>query len=262
MAENKKIVSIEKRIPELRKYRKKKLVRHLAILIGFFAILILITLYFLSPFSKVGGIYVNGTKQLTENEVRAESGIKEKQFVFAINNKKVSQTLQKNKLIKKAEVKKEGINHYQINITENNTIGYQQKGALYYDILENGYLMNSRARKFPIGNQMIFVGFKNGETLKAMVKELKQLPEDVKQAISEIHLQPEKNDKERILLYMNDGNKVSATISSFAEKMKYYPSIVGQLKPGQKGTIDLEVGSYFQSYYKQNQENKEQEKKK
>ncbi|EJI6715341.1 cell division protein FtsQ/DivIB, partial [Listeria innocua] len=39
MAENKRVVSIENRIPELKKYRKKKLIRHLAILIGIFAIL-------------------------------------------------------------------------------------------------------------------------------------------------------------------------------------------------------------------------------
>ena len=50
------------------------------------------------------------------------------------------------------------------------------------------------------------------------------------------------------ILYMNDGNEVSATIRTFAEKMVHYPAIVSQLEPYQRGVINLEVGSYFKAF--------------
>ncbi|WP_239254622.1 cell division protein FtsQ/DivIB [Listeria ilorinensis] len=257
MAENRKVVSIEKRIPELKKYRRKKLIRHLAILIGFFAILILITLYFISPYSKVDTIYVSGNRQLTEDEVRKASGIKQGEYVFAINSSNVSDQLEKNELIKKAKVEKSGINDYRITITENKTVGYEEKDGGYYDILENGVMLDNKKTSFPIGNEPLFVGFKNGQVLKDMVSQLNKLDEDIQGAISEIHLEPTDSDPEHIRLYMNDGNQVVASINSFADKMQYYPSIAAQLNEGQRGVIDMEVGSYFQSYYKQNEEKKQ-----
>ncbi|WP_088809575.1 MULTISPECIES: cell division protein FtsQ/DivIB [Listeria] len=262
MTDNKKIISIENKIPELKRYRKKKLIRHLAILVGFFAVLILITLYFLSPFSKVDQIYVSGNRQLTENEIRQASGVDSSDFVIAVNNSKVEKQLEKQELIKKAVVEKDGLRNLKLKITEYKTVGYMEKDGMYYDILENGKILNDNAQKFPIGNRALYVGFKNGTVLKDMVEQMNQLPEEVIRAISEVHLDPKKSDAEHIVLYMNDGNQVSATIPTFAEKMSYYPSIVAQLQEGQKGVINLEVGAYFESYYKQNEAKKSEEQKK
>ncbi|EDO0827625.1 cell division protein FtsQ/DivIB [Listeria monocytogenes] len=256
MAENKRVISIENRIPELKKYRKKKLVRHLAILIGIFVILIAITLYFLSPLSKLDKIAVSGNKQLTENEVRKESGLEVGEFVLGIRNGKTEDRLKKNTLIKDATVSKEGLNDVQINITEFKTIGYQQQGGKYYDVLESGIMLTDQPRQFPIGNDLLFQNFKNGKTLEKMVAQINKLPKDVVSSISEVIYSPTKSDQNHIELYMNDGNQVSADISTFAEKMQHYPAIVAQLAKGQKGVIDIEVGSYFQSYYQQNAEKK------
>lgn len=262
MAENKKIVSIEDKIPELKRYRKKKLIRHLTILVGFFAVLILVTLYFLSPFSKVNEIYVSGNRQLTENEVRQVTGLDNTDFIVTVNNQKIKNKLEKQELIKKATVEKKGLQNLKINISEYQTVGYVEKKGMYYDILESGKILNDNAQKFPIGNRALYVGFKNDETLHDMVEQINQLPEEVARAISEIHLEPKKSDAEHVMLYMNDGNQVSATIPTFAEKMSFYPSLVAQLQEGQKGVINLEVGSYFESYYKQNEDVKAAEEKK
>lgn len=95
MAKNRKVVSIESRIPELKKYRKKRLVRHLILLIGFFVLLILATLYFLSPVSKVETIYVSGNRELTEQDVRSDSGVRKGDYMIATNNKNVAEQLEK-----------------------------------------------------------------------------------------------------------------------------------------------------------------------
>ena len=42
-------------------------------------------------------------------------------------------------------------------------------------------------------------------------------------------------DQDRIKLYMNDGYVVTASIKTFADRMKTYPSIVSQLDGGKRG---------------------------
>ncbi|MBC1334199.1 cell division protein FtsQ/DivIB [Listeria booriae] len=251
---NKKIVSIESRIPELKKYRKKKLVRHMSIIISIFVLLILITLYFLSPLSKVQRIYVDGNKQVDEQTVLKEGNLNLDEFVFGLRKAKSADALEQNPLIKKATVELQGLNTLHVHITENKTIGYQEKDGKYYDVLETGKLLTTQPKEFPIGNNPIFSNFKNGTVLKDMVSQLMDLPEGVLLSISEIHFAPTKSDDEHIKLYMNDGNEVSATINTFAEKMSHYPSIVAQLKADQKGIIDLEIGSYFRTYLKDKEE--------
>lgn len=256
MAENRRVISMESRVPELKKYRRKKLLRHLTILVSFFALLILITVYFLSPLSKLSVIYVEGNKQLTEQDVKDQSDLEIGEYIFAINKKQVAAHLKKNKLVKKATVTQQGLNRIQLHIEEYQTIGYEQKDGSYYDILENGILLKNQSRKFPIGNSLLFKNFQNGSLLKSLIKEVGQLPDDVRESISEIIYEPTKTDKKHIHLFMNDGNQVQATIYSFADKMKHYPQIVSQLQEGQKGTIDLEVGTIFESYYQQNKQKK------
>lgn len=254
MAENRRVVSIEKRIPELKKYRRKKLFRHLAILIGFFVLLIMITIYFLSPLSKLSEIYVEGNKQLTDQQVKEKSTLETGEYIFAINKKQVVKALEKSTLIKKVKVTQPSMNNIELHIEEYETIGYQQKNGRYYDVLENGILLQNQSRKFPIGNSLLFKGFKNGSLLKMLVKEINKLPDDVRESISEVIYEPTKTDKKHIHLYMNDGNQVEATIYGFASKMKNYSEIVSQLREGQKGTVDLEVGTIFESYYQQNKQ--------
>ncbi|EUJ28440.1 cell division protein FtsQ [Listeria cornellensis FSL F6-0969] len=226
----------------------------MSILISIFVLLILITLYFLSPLSKVQRIYVDGNHQVDEQTILTEGNLNLEAFVFGINKSKSIASLEKNPLIKEAAIELQGLNTLRVRITENKTIGYQEKAGQYFDILETGKLLTTQPKQFPIGNNPIFSGFKNGQVLEDMVSQLNELPEGVLLSISEIHFAPTKSDDEHISLYMNDGNQVSATISTFAEKMAHYPSIVAQLKTDQKGIIDLEIGSYFRTYLKDKEE--------
>jgi cell division protein FtsQ len=81
-----------------------------------------------------------------------------------------------------------------------------------------------------------------------MVKELAKLKGEVLSMISQIESVPSKADPYRIRLFMNDGFEIRAVIPSFAEKMNYYPSIIAQIGESEKGVIDIEVGSFFQTY--------------
>ena len=84
-----------------------------------------------------------------------------------------------------------------------------------------------------------FTAFLKADELIEMIESLELLPSKVLNSISEIHHDPKKSDAYHITFFMNDGNEVSATIRTFAEKMAYYPSILSQLDPDQKGVINL-----------------------
>ena len=68
--------------------------------------------------------------------------------------------------------------------------------------------------------------------------------------ISEIILDGTAEEQDSITVYMDDGFEVRAIISTFAEKMDYYPEITAQLKGYEKGVIDMEVGTFFTPFSK------------
>lgn len=62
--------------------------------------------------------------------------------------------------------------------------------------------------------------------------------------ISQIEYTPNEVDKERYLLYMNDGNSVYITLSKI-DKVNKYSSIVSQME-GKNGIIYLDSGDYIE----------------
>ena len=114
-------------------------------------------------------------------------------------------------------------------------------------MLENGTVYQSSQKIAPV-DAPVLSGFENQKAMTRMVKELAKLKGEVLSMISQIESVPSKADPYKIRLFMNDGFEVRAVIPSFAEKMNYYPSIIAQIGESEKGVIDIEVGSFFQTY--------------
>src|SRR5699024_7164864 len=96
----------------------------------------------------------------------------------------------------------------------------------------------------------IIVNFTEKEYMDKIAKGLDDLPEHVLKLISEVSWEPTKNNKNKIILYMNDGFIVQATLRDFSQKMKNYPSIITQLDPKEKGIVHMGVGIYFEKIKK------------
>src|SRR5699024_11800125 len=96
------------------------------------------------------------------------------------------------------------------------------------------------------GDGPLLNDFKEDVYLERMASELNDIPDDIFNLISEITWTPTDKNKYKILLYMNDGFTVEATIRNFATKMQTYPSIVSQLDDGEQGIIHMGVGTYFE----------------
>jgi cell division protein FtsQ len=252
-----KIVSIEERIPKLKQQRKRKTNRRVILLLTFFFLIILIVVYLRSPFSHIQDIEVNGNSVIDNENIIKASNLKINMNIWSVKPEEVEKSIKKIEEIKLVNVKRKFPTHVIISVKEFDRVAYLKKDRSFQPILENGTIVHEDALKTAPSSTPILLHFEEGKTLKKLLDELDKLPTNIVHSISEIQSAPKKTDPEHIILYMNDGFEVSATLPTFSEKMKHYPAIISQLNPSTKGIIDLEVGSFFQSYQHENDNDQE-----
>ncbi|CAD5900966.1 Cell division protein DivIB [Carnobacterium maltaromaticum] len=245
----KKVVSMEDKLPRLKELRRKKMYRRLCTLIFLFSFAIFLIVYFISPFSRIETISVVGANEVTDQAVIDASRLKSGDSLWSnfFERKKIAQKIE-NQLeqVKSATLQFDGLNSFKIAVKEYKTVAYLAKDNEYHNILENGKIVKE-SRKVSIGNPPIFVDFKEGPALDEMILQYSQLSTNIKNSISEIQFTQSDSDDYLITLNMNDGNQVVASIPSFAEQMAYYPDAVKKTD-GQKGIINMEVGIFFKAF--------------
>jgi cell division protein FtsQ len=243
----KKVVSLEDRIPKLQQQRKQKTNRRLISFLSVFFLLILLVIYFQSPLSKVASISVKGNETVDSDKIIELSGITTSSGFWSINTDQVTNAVESLLQIKDVKVEKKLPNDIVLVIEEHESIAYLEKDGSYLPILENGQVLKDKKETAP-ADAPVLIDWKRDEDIKVMISELKKLSPGVFNSISEIHHTPGKTDPWLVRLYMNDGYEVIASVRTFSKKMDAYPSIVSQLDENSIGVIHLEVGSYFESY--------------
>ncbi|WP_335870524.1 cell division protein FtsQ/DivIB [Bacillus sp. 2205SS5-2] len=241
-----KIVSLEDRIPKLKQARKKKTSRRLTFLLTLFFLLIASVVYIQSPWSQVTDISVEGNKMVDAAFIRDESSIEIGSSVWKVNKKEVAKEIESLSEVKTAYVEFNLPNSFTIVVEEYKQEAVLLKDNVFKPVLESGQVLDVEYEMtvpMPVLRQ-----FDKKEIINDIVRQLQQIPQDIKYRISEIIYSPKETDTYHITLYMNDGYEVSATIRTLAEKLVHYPSIVNQIDAGAQGVIDLEVGSFFQEY--------------
>jgi cell division protein FtsQ len=240
-----KIVSIEDRIPKLKEQRRKKANRRLVFYLSIFFILISIIVYLQSPLSQIKHFEVNGNTVLSDEEIIEKSGIASDTNIWVIQKSQVKQNIKEHPVIQSVEVSRKFPQTIQLDVNEHHIIGYMEEDAIYHPILQNGTIITNETITNK-GDGPLLHNFKKDAYLERMAAELNGIPEDIFNLISEITWEPTKKNKYKIIMYMNDGFIVDATIRNLATKMKAYPSIIAQLDEGEKGIIHMGVGTYFE----------------
>lgn len=247
-----KVIDIEDRIPTLRKKRKRRTNIKFASIISLFFATLFLLLYFQSPYSDVQKITIYGAGLKDDDYYIEKSGVHIGDSMWGINSSEIEEKLQE-KWIKNVEVKRKWLTSVEIHIDEYRKVAYISENNHFYPMLENGYVFKDTSLAVPV-DAPIFSQFENKTYQKLLLEQLSKLDEEVLALISQINATPTETDPYRITLFMNDGYEVRAEISSLAEKLNYYPSIIAQIeKDGafEKGVIDIEVGSYYKSYTKE-----------
>jgi len=247
--EEKKIISIEDRIPKLKEERKKKTNRRLIFYLTIFIILIACVVYLQSPYSKVNKVVVNGNNVVSVEDVQQLSNIDNETNIWMLQKRKTMNNISEHPLIDTVKMKRVLPQTVELTVTEHEIIGYTMEKGKYYPILIDGSVL----KDFPMeyrGDRPFILNFDEQAYMEMIATQLSELPEHVLKLISEVSWEPTKNNKNKILLYMNDGFVVDATLRDFSEKMKNYPSIIAQLDPKEKGIVHMGVGIYFEKFKK------------
>lgn len=245
--EERKVVSIEDRIPKLKHTRRKKANRRLILYLTILFLLIATVVYLQSPLSNVRNVIVEGHQHVSEEEIKDLAGVTTDTNYWKVDPKEMKKQIESHTEISYAKVTRNFPSTVEIEVTESERIGYVKENGEFRAILEDGTELDSTS-KLPGGDAPILAGFDKATYLKEMSKELKELPASVSSLISEIHWEPKEDNPYQIRLFMNDGYQVQASIRNFSSKMPAYPSIVSQLDENAQGIIHIDVGAYFEEF--------------
>ncbi|TWT04717.1 cell division protein FtsQ/DivIB [Planomicrobium sp. CPCC 101079] len=240
-----KVIDIEERIPTLRERRKKRTNRKFVALLVIFLVFLAILYYSQSKYSEIQDIAVAGAAVYEKESYVEASGLAVGQSMWSFKESTVEKRLNDLEWVENATVEKKWLTGVDINIVEYEKVGYLERENGFQMVLSNGFAVE---KPVPTIDGPIFTNFENDEARTKLVSQLAETDSEVFNLISQVILASEEPETSYVTLYMNDGNEVRTILSTLAEKLNYYPSVIAQLKETQKGVIDMEVGIFFRSY--------------
>ncbi len=245
-----KVIDIEERIPTLREKRRKRTNFKFIFLLFLFLITLFLLLYFQSPYSEIKKVDVIGAELVEADAYRDQSALQAGDSMWGFKVGSIEDKISKDHWVKEVHVKRKWLTTVQIEVEEWEKVAYISIENELYPMLENGDIFKETSTLEPI-DAPLFLEFEDGKLRKRLLVELGKLDSTVLSLISQINSTPSSSDPYAVTLYMNDGYEVRAEVTTLAEKLNYYPSIVAQIEStgsNEKGIIDIEVGSYYKSY--------------
>lgn len=252
-----KATSQENKIPVKKKVKKKKRKKvnttsnipiaqqNLAGLVIFIAaILIVFSLFFISPWSKQKILTVSGTKNALPEDVKVASGILDTDYITHVffNQEEVASTVEKtNVWVKKATVTYSFPNQFNIAVKEYPIVAYRQTSNGYVSILGNGKT-GGTVSTGNIPDKFITLKMDDEKKIEGLVKKLNKLDSKIKNNIQIINLTPTKATTDLLTIELYDGNSIRVPLSQLTSKLPYYEKIKSNLSNG--SIVDMEVGLY------------------
>ena len=187
--------------------------------------------------SKVKNITITGTKYINDDEILEISNLKNYPSFILTFDYGLEKKIKKINLVKKVNIKRGFYNTITINIDEYKILLRNKDNTKY--ILENGKLVE-------IGEEISvprLVSDLESSKYNQLLKALLDIKTKELSKVSEIEYVPNEYDKDRFILYMNDGNSVYLTLTKF-EMLNYYDKVLPQLE-GRKGFLYLDSGNHF-----------------
>ena len=214
---------------------KKKKLRIFRLLILLFILAVISFSIYSILNTKIRNITITGTKYLNDEEVLRKAKLTDyPSFVFTIDYN-IKKCLLKLPLVKNVNIKRGFFNTITINIDEYKVL--LKKNDKY--VLEN----KEEVELDNIARVPRLINDVPDKKYKKLIEALNEVNISVLEQISEIEYVPNTYDKDRFLLYMDDGNSVYLTLTKF-EKINYYDKVLTQLE-GRKGFLYLDSGNHF-----------------
>ena len=225
-----------------KKIKVKVKVRKIKFLNIILCLLILYIIYFIISTiinKKISNIYITGNNIISDKEIISTTNLEDYPSFVLTSSSKIKKLLLKNDYIKEVEVTKKGFGKIIINIKEKKIL-FKEKDTNKL-VLEDKTKVENINR---IDEVPILINTVDSSEYDYFIKKISKVDSNILLKISEIEYAKVDVDKQRFLLYMNDGNYVYITLSKI-ENLNKYEEIYNSLE-GKKGIIYLDSGNYFE----------------
>ena len=127
-------------------------------------------------------------------------------------------------------------------------IEIKEARPLFYNTNNNSYVLDNKESIKESESEYVFrvprlLNYVPDKKYKSFIENMTRVNDDVLSKISDIEYQPNDYDKDRFLLYMDDGNMVYLTLTKF-KMINHYNEVLKQLE-NHKGILYLDNGNHF-----------------
>ena len=190
--------------------------------------------------ANIKNIVIKNASYLNDDYVIDLAGIKDYPSFYLTSSIKMEKNLKKSPYIISAKVKRKFYHVLEIDLKVNNplfinsssTVVFENKGTVPID---------EEIDLFRVPRLMNYVPDDKYDTV---ISKMALIDKGILGKISAIEYTPNDYDKDRFLLYMDDGNMVYLTLTKF-KQINYYNEVLEQLE-GRKGILYLDSGNHFQ----------------
>lgn len=218
----------------------------------FIYLTMLISGWQLLPFNKVNQVVVTGNNYVESLAIESSSRIRASDTVDNVVSQRQAieaKIIEENPIIESIVLTRDNWMQLNLKVTEHRVVAKVEHEGYFVPILTNGELLNDQTTiatvtEEALSNLPTLSGFSQKGKLIELTTILRQVEPTILTNIASIQLSNDPLKPNGIQVQMKDGNQVRAIISTFAQKVNFYPEMVQQID-GQIGTINLEVGAYF-----------------
>jgi cell division protein divIB len=252
-------VGIEKESkPDKPRIERIHLYRALPVLV-ISSLLILLSLYFITPLGSLKNIVVTGNERVSQDEIIKATQIDGRDYTLTtfLNRNQYANNLKKaNAWIEKAEISYQFPITFKIQVTEFKILAYEASTGNIYPVISNGTVINQPVKKEALPENYMRLNLSDKAKVKKLMQELSDVPDSIKNEIQTVDLTPSKATKDLLTLTMRDEHKIIVPLSDIHKKLPYYSRVHPLLT--EPSIVDMEAGIF--SYSASLAQKEEQEK--
>lgn len=252
-------IEIEKEAkPDKPRIEKIHLYRAIPVLV-ISSLLILLSLYFITPLGSLKNIVVTGNERVSQDEIIKATQIDSRDYTLTtfLNRNQYANNLKKaNSWIEKAEISYQFPITFKIQVTEYKILAYEASTGNIYPVISNGTVINQPVKKEALPENYMRLNLSDKAKVKKLVQELSDVPDSIKNEIQTVDLTPSKATKDLLTLTMKDEHKIIVPLSDIHKKLPYYSRVHPLLT--EPSIVDMEAGIF--SYSASLVQKEEQEK--
>ena len=252
-------IEIEKEAkPDKPRIEKIHLYRAIPVLV-ISSLLILLSLYFITPLGSLKNIVVTGNERVTQYEIIKATQIDSRDYTLTtfLNRNQYANNLKKaNAWIEKAEISYQFPITFKIQVTEFKILAYEASTGNIYPVISNGTVINQPVKKEALPENYMRLNLFDKAKVKKLMQELSDVPDSIKNEIQTVDLTPSKATKDLLTLTMRDEHKIIVPLSDIHKKLPYYSRVHPLLT--EPSIVDMEAGIF--SYSASLAQKEEQEK--